>query len=161
MKGAEDLGGGYKAIFQLENGFDLDTGRLGQGGRMFGRQAYVGVSNDKFGRITLGRQYDSVVDYLAQTTSNGQLVRAPVLASASTARSVRKPDMAGFQFGGTYSFSNDTNFADNRQNSFGAQYTTGGLLFAAVYLQADNTGATSGGAIATNSHSACTCSARA
>jgi predicted porin len=161
LKGAEDLGGGNKAIFQLENGFDLNSGRLGQGGRMFGRQAYVGVSNDRFGTITLGRQYDSVVDYLAQTTSNGNwsgyLFSHP-FDNDNTDNSFRvnntvkyaSPDIAGFQFGGTYSFSNDVNFANNRQYSFGAQYATGGLLLAAAYLQANNTGATSGGAIATN-----------
>ncbi|MEM5387310.1 porin [Paraburkholderia phymatum] len=161
MKGAEDLGGGNKAIFQLENGFDLNSGRLGQGGRMFGRQAYVGLSNDKFGTVTFGRQYDSVVDYLAQTTSNGNwsgyLFSHP-FDNDNTDNSFRvnntikyaSPDIAGFQFGGTYSFSNDTNFANDRQYSFGAQYTTGGLLLAAAYLQANNAGATTGGAIATN-----------
>ncbi|AUT62237.1 porin [Paraburkholderia terrae] len=161
LKGAEDLGGGNKAIFQLENGFDLNSGRLGQGGRMFGRQAYVGVSNDRFGTVTLGRQYDSVVDYLAQTTSNGNwsgyLFSHP-FDNDNTDNSFRvnntvkyaSPDIAGFQFGGTYSFSNDVNFANNRQYSFGAQYATGGLLLAAAYLQANNTGATSSGAIATN-----------
>jgi predicted porin len=161
LKGAEDLGGGNKAIFQLENGFDLNSGRLGQGGRMFGRQAYVGVSNDRFGTVTLGRQYDSVVDYLAQTTSNGNwsgyLFSHP-FDNDNTDNSFRvnntvkyaSPDIAGFQFGGTYSFSNDVNFANDRQYSFGAQYATGGLLLAAAYLQANNTGATSSGAIATN-----------
>jgi predicted porin len=39
LKGTEDLGGGLKAIFQLENGFDPGTGQLNQGGREFGRQA--------------------------------------------------------------------------------------------------------------------------
>jgi predicted porin len=161
LKGAEDLGGGNKAIFQLESGFDLNSGRAGQGGRMFGRQAYVGLSNDRFGTVTLGRQYDSVVDYLAQTTSNGNwsgyLFSHP-FDNDNTDNSFRvnntvkyaSPDIAGFQFGGTYSFSNDTNFANNRQYSFGAQYATGGLLLAAAYLQANNTGATSAGAIATN-----------
>jgi predicted porin len=161
LKGAEDLGGGNKAIFQLENGFDLNSGRLGQGGRMFGRQAYVGVSNDRFGTVTLGRQYDSVVDYLAQTTSNGNwsgyLFSHP-FDNDNTDNSFRvnntvkyaSPDIAGFQFGGTYSFSNDVNFANDRQYSFGAQYATGSLLLAAAYLQANNTGAASSGAIATN-----------
>ncbi|SIT48050.1 Outer membrane protein (Porin) [Paraburkholderia piptadeniae] len=161
MKGAEDLGDGNKAIFQLENGFDLNSGRLGQGGRMFGRQAYVGLSNDRFGTVTFGRQYDSVVDYLAQTTSNGNwsgyLFSHP-FDNDNTDNSFRvnntikyaSPDIAGFQFGGTYSFSNDTNFANDRQYSFGAQYATGGLLLAAAYLQANNAGATTGGAIATN-----------
>lgn len=32
LKGVEDLGGGLKTIFTLENGFDLNTGGLAQGG---------------------------------------------------------------------------------------------------------------------------------
>ena len=60
--GSEDLGGGTRAIFRLENGFDVTDGSLGQGGLMFGRQAYVGLSSS-YGMVTLGRQYDSVVDY--------------------------------------------------------------------------------------------------
>ena len=41
LKGTEDPGGGYSALFQLENGFNVNNGTLAQGGRMFGRQAYV------------------------------------------------------------------------------------------------------------------------
>lgn len=73
LKGSEDLGGGLSAVFQLENGFGIDNATLGQSlatptinagavvgdtsvGRIFGRQAYVGVEG-AFGRLTLGRQY--------------------------------------------------------------------------------------------------------
>lgn len=66
------------------------------------------------------------------------------MTSDSNARAL---SLAGFQFGGTYSFSNGTEFANNRQYSVGAQYTNGGLLVAAAYLQADNPSATSSGAI--------------
>ncbi|MFM0208163.1 porin [Paraburkholderia sediminicola] len=160
-KGSEDLGGGLKAIFQLENGFDLNSGRLNQGGRMFGRQAYVGLSSNSLGTVTLGRQYDSVVDYLAQTTANGNwagYLFAHPYDNDNTDNSFRvdntikyaSPDFSGLQFGGTYSFSNDTNFANNRQYSFGAQYATGGLLVAAAYLQANNPGVGSNGAITAN-----------
>ncbi|WP_322063258.1 porin [Paraburkholderia sp. J63] len=56
MKGEEGLGGGYKAVFQVESGFTDGTGALGQGGRLFGRQAYVGIDGAP-GAITFGRQY--------------------------------------------------------------------------------------------------------
>lgn len=56
FKGTEDLGGGLSAIFTLENGFAADTGALGQGGRLFGRQAFVGLQGS-FGAVKFGRQY--------------------------------------------------------------------------------------------------------
>jgi predicted porin len=161
LKGSEDLGGGMKAIFQLENGFNASNGALGQGGRMFGRQAYVGLADNTYGTITLGRQYDSVVDYLAQTTANGNwagYLFAHPFDNDNTDNSFRldnaikyaSPSIAGFQFGGAYAFSNDTNFANNRAYSFGGQYQNGGLLVAAAYLQADNPGVGSAGAITAN-----------
>src|SRR5580692_10025460 len=45
MRGSEDLGGGLGAIFQLESGFKPSTGTSSQGGRLFGRQAFVGLSD--------------------------------------------------------------------------------------------------------------------
>lgn len=56
MRGSESLGGGMNAVFVLEGGFAADTGALGQGGLLFGRQAYVGL-NGGFGSVTVGRQY--------------------------------------------------------------------------------------------------------
>ena len=60
MKGSEDLGGGLKANFQLESGFNVDTGSSAQGGLLFGRQAWVGLSGG-FGALQVGRQY-TVID---------------------------------------------------------------------------------------------------
>ncbi|WP_175813478.1 porin [Burkholderia contaminans] len=161
LKGSEDLGGGMKAIFQLENGFDVNSGRLNQGGRMFGRQAYVGLSQTQYGTLTLGRQYDSVVDYLAPTTANGNwggYLLAHPFDNDNTDNSFRldntvkyaSPNFGGFQFGGAYSFSNSTSFSDNRAYSFGAQYQNNGLLIGAAYLQANRPGDGSAGAITAN-----------
>ena len=43
MRGKEDLGAGLSAIYTLEMGFAPDTGASGQGGRLFGRQSFVGL----------------------------------------------------------------------------------------------------------------------
>src|SRR5258708_33555747 len=59
LKGAEDLGGGNKAIFTLEEGFNSGNGGLATNGLMLSRQAVVGVSKDNYGSLTAGRQYGS------------------------------------------------------------------------------------------------------
>jgi len=59
FRGSEDLGGGLKASFTLESGLNVDDGTVGQGGALFGRQAWVGLEGD-FGSVSLGRQYSSV-----------------------------------------------------------------------------------------------------
>jgi predicted porin len=54
FRGSEDLGGGLSVVFALESGFNPDVGTLGQGGRLFGRQAWVGLKG-KWGTLQIGR----------------------------------------------------------------------------------------------------------
>lgn len=54
IKGSEDLGNGYKAGFGLESSIKTDDGSLGQGGRLWGREARVYLSDD-FGEVSFGR----------------------------------------------------------------------------------------------------------
>ncbi len=54
VRGSEELGDGMAAVFALEGGFDLATGAPGQGGRLLGRQAYVGFKG-RMGTLALGR----------------------------------------------------------------------------------------------------------
>lgn len=56
LRGSEDLGSGYSAYFTLESGFNPRAGDMGQGGRLFGRQALVGIKSP-YGTVSLGRQY--------------------------------------------------------------------------------------------------------
>lgn len=73
LRGSEDLGGGLKAIFTLESGFNLGNGGFANNGKnsvMFNRQAFVGLSSG-YGTVTLGRQYDAAQDYLAPLTATG------------------------------------------------------------------------------------------
>ncbi len=64
LRGTEDLGGGLKSVFVLEGGFNSDTGTMQQGGRLFGRQAFVGLGS-QMGQITVGRQYHSLFSTIA------------------------------------------------------------------------------------------------
>jgi len=150
LRGDEDLGGGTKAIFRLESGFSLSNGGFTNSG-MFGRQAYVGISNDRYGTLTLGRQYDSVVDYLAPLALAGQagdinvaahpLNNDNVGAQYSIANAVKYESVnyAGFHFGGLYGFSNDPGqFANGRAWSVGAGYSNGPFKIAAAYDQLNN-----------------------
>ena len=70
MRGTEDLGGGMKGLFVLEGGFQPDTGASAtvsnQGGSLFGRQAWVGLSSG-FGTVGLGRQYPAYDDLRGAT----------------------------------------------------------------------------------------------
>ena len=60
LKGTEDLGGGLKANFLLEQGFNLDTG-ASTAGQAFSRQAYVGFSGG-FGEVKLGKVWTAYDD---------------------------------------------------------------------------------------------------
>jgi predicted porin len=61
LKGSEDLGGGLSAVFQIESGFDSTNGNFATPGKLFSRQAFVGLASP-YGTLTLGRQYDPLTD---------------------------------------------------------------------------------------------------
>jgi len=116
FRGTEDLGDGLQAVFTLENGFAPDAGTLGQGGRLFGRQASIGLKS-KYGTLTLGRQIN--MTYLATQKSD---VLGPNLFSISSidlylpnARSDNAVgylgQFNGFTAGATYSFGRDVSTA--------------------------------------------------
>ncbi len=147
LRGAEDLGGGLQAIFVLENGYNVQNGKLGQNNRLFGRQAYVGLSSKQYGTFTLGRQYDSLVDFVAPLSGTagtfGDTGFAHPFDNDNLNHSVRmsnavkytSANYAGLKFGGMYAFSNNTDFAVNRAYSAGVSYTNGPFKAAAGYLQ--------------------------
>lgn len=64
LRGTEDLGNGWRAIYQIETGVNADSGNnLGQNGInnpntgfWASRDSWVGIEGDRFGRLTFGRQ---------------------------------------------------------------------------------------------------------
>jgi predicted porin len=154
IRGSEDLGGGVKTIFKLENGFNIQNGKLGQDNRLFGRQAYVGIRDEQLGTLTVGRQYDSGIDYVAPLSEVayefGKTGFAHPFDNDNLDYSVRinnsvkfaSSNFRGFRFGTLYSFSNNTDFAENRAYSVGASYGRGPLNVGASYLQIDRSNST-------------------
>ncbi|MGF6934211.1 putative porin [Paraburkholderia sp. UCT70] len=149
LKGTEDLGGGLKAIFQLENGFDVNTGKLGQGGLMFGRQAYVGLTGDSWGTVTAGRQYDPLVDMVQPLTADnyfGSTFTTPGDVdnndnSFRVNNSVKyvSPVWSGFQFEGLYGLGGVAGATGSGQTYAGAAtFATGPISVAAGYVRTKN-----------------------
>lgn len=66
LRGSEDLGGGLKAIFDLESGVNLQDGSASDSQRIFNRNAYVGLSGP-YGTVTFGRQKTPLFDLLGDT----------------------------------------------------------------------------------------------
>lgn len=162
LRGVEDLGGGLKAVFALESGFNLNNGAY-HGDAGFNRKAYVGLKTDQYGTVTLGRQYDSVADYLSPLSAAGfgygnNLAGHPFdndnlgqTFSIKNAVKFESTDYSGFRFGGLYGFSNEPGgFANGRAWSVGASYGNGPLRVAAAYLQLNNSGALPGSQAATS-----------
>lgn len=161
IKGNEDLGGGLSAIFRLESGFNLNSGSLAQGGRLFGRQAYVGLSSTKLGTLTFGRQYDPGLEmwgmnFTAAGGSIGDLAAHPFDNDnadydyrVDNAVKYATPLYRGLQAEALYGFSAvPGGFANNRFWGAGAMYSQGPFSSAVAYTKADNGGANSTGALA-------------
>ncbi|MBB2932957.1 porin [Paraburkholderia silvatlantica] len=153
LLGTEDLGGGLKTIFRLENGFNSFNGSLGQGGLLFGRQAYVGLSSsDGWGTVTMGRQYDLIVDYIGPSTLNLQnwgaySSHANDIDNTNDAFRVnnsvkyKSPTYAGLTFSAMYAFGGIAgSFGRNSTTAAGASYVNGNLYVAAAYFFAKDPG---------------------
>lgn len=113
LKGSEDLGNGLRGVFVLESGFDLNTGNSAQGGRLFGRQATLGLAGDSWGQLDFGRQTNIASKYFGSIDPFGAGFQFAAAGSAFTAANTARydnmvmyqsPSFSGFQFGVGYSF---------------------------------------------------------
>ncbi|MDW3688862.1 porin [Cupriavidus sp. CV2] len=111
LRGIEDLGGGYKSIVVLESGFAPNQGSANQSGRLFGRQAYVGLIGP-WGAVSLGRLYSQIYLSLIGDTMGPHIFAAGLLDTyLSTARVDNAIDytlsFSGFTIAATYSLGRD------------------------------------------------------
>lgn len=157
FRGTEDLGGGLKAVFQLESGIKTDTGELDSAGLIFGRQANVGLEGN-FGRVVAGKSYSTTYDFILPFDPMGY---APDFSWATSAGATggRKDGMltavnnvikyqgqfGDFKLGASYGFGETAgNTSDSAKYAFGFAYGSGPFGLAATYDQVNGTVAANG-----------------
>jgi predicted porin len=146
LTGIEDLGDGYSALFRLENGFDTNTGTLNQGGREFGRQAWVGLASP-YGTIIAGRQLNPDVDMMSKfefadvgghfTAHPADLDNLNGSFRTNNALKFLSKDYAGFKFEALYSLGGVAgNVTQNQVWGLGGTYDQGPLQLGVTYTNA-------------------------
>ncbi|MBN3724167.1 porin [Burkholderia sp. Ac-20379] len=103
IRGSEEIGGGNRVNFVLENGFSLNNGALIDSTALFNRQAWVGLSG-RWGEVRVGRQNSPLYVPLegkfdatgASTIASGLNSFATLSVRASNAIYYGTPDLYGF-----------------------------------------------------------------
>ncbi|AME28310.1 porin [Burkholderia sp. PAMC 26561] len=120
-------------------------GSLSQAGDEFGRSAYVGLSSP-YDTVTLGRQYDSVVDYIGGLEAGsqwatyfaahpGDLDNMNNSNRINNAIKYTSANYSGLKFGGLYSLGGIAGqYSRNEIWSLGAGYVQGPLTLGIGYL---------------------------
>lgn len=151
LMGTEDLGGGLKSVFKLESGFSTITGAMSSAGTLFNRQAYVGLSDNRVGTITLGRQTDfhfemlgplstaqALGDFSAFHPGNIDGLGNTLPVQLSNTVKFRSQTFSGITLGAMYGFTNAASSTAGHSISLGATYANGPLNLAAAYSEYHN-----------------------
>lgn len=145
LRGSEDLGGGLKTVFMLENGFDAANGQLNPTGYMFVRSSFVGLSSSDWGALTFGRQYDIEAHFVAPLTAGnifsgysgtraGDLDNLDQTFRVDNTIKYISPSLGGLTLGGVYSPGGVAgNFSTKQAWNVGMTYTRDGWTGAAAY----------------------------
>ena len=139
VKGSEDLGGGLKANFVLEQGFDASNGAADVAGQAFEREASVGVSG-AFGAVKVGRAGTAFDDVVGATNPVFDSALSPTgVFQGYTGRTSNgvyytSPSYAGFTAGVSYAFAEG--LAAKNVTAYNVQYANGPI--AAAFAQQDD-----------------------
>lgn len=133
FKGAEDLGGGLKATFKLEQGVDLTTG----GATGFNREATVGLAGG-FGAVRFGRMSTAYDEFAGATNPVFDSVLSPtnVFVGYTTARVDQGIYYASPSFGGfsaAVSYNLEQVAGSQSVLSLAANYEAGPLVLGVAY----------------------------
>lgn len=131
-RGSEDLGGGLKAIFNLESRFTIDDG-ASFGGLAFGGRAIVGLQGP-WGTVVAGREYIPL--YQVKVTSNpfgyngygpAQIMMVGGPIRSNNAVRYDSPNFGGFSMSAMYGLGAEdpANAQAGRQQGVASQYSFG------------------------------------
>jgi predicted porin len=154
FRGTEDLGGGLKASFVLEQGFNSDAGTFGVATEQFSRLSFIGLSGG-FGNVTLGKQVvplkdaHDVLDPFGAAGATGNIENvfyngsATFLGGASgrIANTVKyvSPNFTGLTARASYTFGETTGATSaNRAYGVGLSYINGPLNVQFGYIDRDD-----------------------
>ena len=144
FKGSEDLGGGLKANFKLEQGFDVSNGTQAVAGSAFSREAWVGFSGG-FGEVKLGKvssAYNDIEGVAAPVFGSGTVGPMGIAFQSDIQENARPtntiyystPTFSGFT--GSVSYSLDENngtTGGTTVKSLGGSYAAGPLYVGLGY----------------------------
>lgn len=140
LRGAEDLGGGMRALFVLESGLELDKGTASDAARFWNRQALVGLGG-RWGEVTLGRQYTGSFSVLTgYMPKHFALLYEPV-GTVTTSRVnsalVYDGKFDALRVRAHYSMKNNQPGGAGATHGLGVSYALGGASVAAYYDSVD------------------------
>ena len=149
LKGSEDLGNGYKVGFKLESGFNGDDGTMGQGSRLFGREAGLTLSGP-FGSVAFGRfggiasscgTYDMLGYVESFDGGDGDVWGFAASDRYDNMVVYQTPRFAGLQLTAQYSFKTDSkddaSFKDGAQHYSGDEGTSHAQRYASIGLSGE------------------------
>ncbi|MBN3853444.1 porin [Paraburkholderia sp. Ac-20340] len=151
FKGAEPLGSGLSAIFDLQEGFDPGTGAQQSAGLAFNRYAFVGLQDTRAGTLTLGRQYTPYyllagtlgpVTYLTGATGAhpGDIDGFDTDIRSNSSVTYTSPTIAGLRGSVQYGFGGVAgSMKSGSLFSAALRFDSGPLAIGAGYLRMNNT----------------------
>jgi predicted porin len=148
LKGVEDLGGGLKALFTLESGFDASTGNVNGSTGLWTRRSFVGLSGSA-GTIKAGKDLALQSDPVwaldptgQQAMSTATLVKERNWPQTNNMVSYESPNFGGFTATGMHGFGEQAgSFKNGSRDGISLAYVQPAYELRAIYdLQRDVNG---------------------
>ena len=132
LRGSEDLGGGLRALFNLESGINVDTGASSNATTLFDRAAIVGLAGP-WGTVTAGRQNTLVADSVGVVDPIG-------LRFAGLNPNIQVTSLTGHQLGIEFGTTASTGASNRVNNSVKYSVPVGPLVARAMHSVGETAG---------------------